>query len=101
MVIKKTLKRALVMAALPALLSTGIMAQDNTVAPSGTTMFCDPIVEMLDSLVTLNHVIRYNNLSTFGEGTTSRENLPYYSDEIYQQRFASISSPIPLEYNDQ
>ncbi len=42
----------------------------------------DPIVEMLDSLVTLNHVIRYNNLNSQGPGVTSKTDLPYYSDEI-------------------
>ncbi|MDQ3051321.1 MAG: transglycosylase SLT domain-containing protein [Bacteroidota bacterium] len=61
----------------------------------------DPIVEMLDSLVTLNHVIRYNNLTTHGQGVTSRTDLPYYSDDIYRQRMSQLYSPIPLEYNDE
>ncbi len=61
----------------------------------------DPIVEMLDSLVTLNHVIRYNNLSTHGQGVTSRTDLPHYSDEIYTQRMSQLYSPIPLEFNDE
>jgi membrane-bound lytic murein transglycosylase D len=65
------------------------------------TVPCDPIVEMLDSLVTLNHVIRYNNLSTYGTGVTTKTDVPYYSDEIYAQRMASIYSPIPLVYNEQ
>src|SRR5688572_6543574 len=61
----------------------------------------DPIVEMLDSLVTLNHVIRYNNLSTYAQGVTSNQNVPYYSDDIYRQRMATIYSPIPLEFNEE
>jgi len=61
----------------------------------------DPIVEMLDSLVTLNHVIRFNNVSTYGQGVTTKTDLPYYSDEIYMQRMSQIYSPIPLVYNDE
>ncbi|HEX5001970.1 MAG TPA: transglycosylase SLT domain-containing protein [Bacteroidia bacterium] len=61
----------------------------------------DPIAEMLDSLVTLNNVIRYNNLSEFGDGVTTSSNIPHYSDEIYRQRMSKIITPIPLEYNEQ
>ena len=56
---------------------------------------------MLDSLVTLNNVIRYNNLNEFGDGITSNSNVPRYSAEIYRQRISKITSPIPLEYNEQ
>lgn len=64
--------------------------------------FSDPIVEALDSLVTLNNVIRYNNINGNGaEGTTSRHDYPRYSDEIYAQRMSTISSPIPLTFNSE
>ena len=61
----------------------------------------DPIVSMLDSLVTLNHVIRYNNLETNNfenQGTTDFD-IPTFSDETYSNRIAKINSPIPLSYN--
>lgn len=61
----------------------------------------DPIVEILDSLVMLNNVIRFNNISMQGTGETENKNVPYYSDEIYSQRISKIYSPIPLTYNDQ
>ncbi|HMT29724.1 MAG TPA: lytic transglycosylase, partial [Bacteroidia bacterium] len=62
----------------------------------------DPIAEMLDSLVTLNNVIRFNNQNTFGSGVTAGvKTIPQYSDEIYAQRIAKIYSPIPLVYNEQ
>ncbi len=60
----------------------------------------DPIVEMLDSLVTLNNVLRFNNQNTYGSGvTTGISAVPVYSDEIYAQRMAKLYSPIPLVYN--
>ncbi|MBL7914336.1 MAG: transglycosylase SLT domain-containing protein [Bacteroidia bacterium] len=59
----------------------------------------DPIVEMLDSLVTLNNVIRFNSQNTLGDGKTTKVDIPVYSDEIYAQRMSKLSSPIPLTFN--
>lgn len=84
--------------------ATGIIssnAQVNKKPGESTFQQNDPIVEMLDSLVTLNHVIRFNKINTYGQGVTTRTDLPYYSDEIYKQRMAQIYSPIPLEFNDE
>jgi len=62
----------------------------------------DPIVEMLDSLVTLNNVLRFNSQNIYGSGvTTGVSAVPVYSDEIYAQRMAKLYSPIPLVFNDE
>jgi membrane-bound lytic murein transglycosylase D len=72
-------------------------------APVAETLISkpDPIVEMLDSLVMLNNVIRYNSQNTYGEGITQGKDAPRYSAEIYEQRLAKIYSPIPLVYNSE
>jgi len=80
---------------------TSVSAQSDNKPAEPAFQQHDPIVEMLDSLVTLNHVIRFNNLNTQGPGVTAKTELPYYSDEIYKQRMALIYSPIPLEYNNE
>jgi membrane-bound lytic murein transglycosylase D len=61
----------------------------------------DPIVAMLDSLVTLNHVIRYNNLdgNCFDATASGTCAGPQFSDEVYSERINNINSPIPLSYN--
>ncbi len=61
----------------------------------------DPISAMLDSLVTLNHVIRYNNLdgNCFSANLSGSTAGPQFSDEVYTERINQISSPIPLSYN--
>jgi len=78
-----------------------VSAQSGNKPTEPTFQQNDPIVEMLDSLVTLNQVIRFNSIKTHGEGVTTKTDLPYYSDEIYQQRMAQMYSPIPLEYNNE
>jgi membrane-bound lytic murein transglycosylase D len=62
----------------------------------------DPIAAMLDSLVTINHVVRYNNLEAncFDPNTgISNANTPNFTDDVYRDRINSINSPIPLSYN--
>ena len=61
----------------------------------------DPIVSMLDSLVTLTHVVRFNNLgcNNFSDMVSNSGIVPSFSDETYARRIAQISSPIPLSYN--
>lgn len=77
-----------------------LVAQQGGVASDQLIYKNDPIVEMLDSLITLNNVIRFNNQSEYGSGLTSaKADVPQYSDEIYAQRMAKIYSPIPLVYN--
>jgi membrane-bound lytic murein transglycosylase D len=61
----------------------------------------DPIGSMLDSLVTLNHVVRFNCLETscFEAKIYEQGSYPTFSDEVHKERMAKISSPIPLSYN--
>jgi peptidoglycan lytic transglycosylase D len=64
----------------------------------------DPIVEMLDSLVTLNNVIRFNNLMSSSNSTTANDisyGVPAFTDEVYNERISKIITPIPLSYNEQ
>ncbi len=76
------------------------LAQTESNPPAETVLLQnDPIVEMLDSLVTLNNVIRFNSQNSLGDGKTTKVDIPVYSDEIYAQRMSKLSSPIPLTYN--
>jgi membrane-bound lytic murein transglycosylase D len=61
----------------------------------------DPIGSMLDSLVTLNHVVRFNCLETncFEAKINEQGSYPTFSDEVHKERMAKISSPIPLSHN--
>ncbi len=61
----------------------------------------DPINAMLDSLVTLTHVVRYNQLDAncFDPNAVVPGSVPSFSDEVYTKRINSIISPIPLSYN--
>lgn len=61
----------------------------------------DPIVDMLDSLVTLNHVVRYNQLEAncFDPNAVVPGSVPSFSDKVYTERITAIQSPIPLSYN--
>lgn len=61
----------------------------------------DPIVAMMDSLVTLTHVIRYNQLDAncFEADATNCPKGPSFSDEVYTRRISALHSPIPLSYN--
>lgn len=56
---------------------------------------------MLDSLVTLNHVVRFNCLDAncFNASMANTGVVPYFSDDEYISRMAKISCPIPLSYN--
>lgn len=61
----------------------------------------DPIAAMLDSLVTLTHVIRYNQLDAncYDPNQASSASVPVFSDQEYSKRIGNIHSPIPLSYN--
>lgn len=62
----------------------------------------DPIVEMLDSLVTLNNVIRYqSSFNSSGISQSESSIIPYFSEEVYRDRLSKISTPISLDYNEQ
>jgi membrane-bound lytic murein transglycosylase D len=59
------------------------------------------ISSMLDSLVTLNHVVRFNCLDAncFNASMANTGVIPNFSDEEYISRMSKISCPIPLSYN--
>lgn len=60
----------------------------------------DPIVEMLDSLVTLNHVLRFNSLeANCYDHPKNCPAPPSFSDAVYSERINKIQSPIPLSFN--
>ncbi|MEP7168185.1 MAG: LysM peptidoglycan-binding domain-containing protein [Bacteroidota bacterium] len=78
---------------------SGLCVEKNEV-----TQCSDPIVEMLDSLVTLNNVIRFNNLMGSGNAANPSDISsfsPYFTDEVYIERISKIVTPIPLVYNEQ
>ncbi len=68
---------------------------------SDSTQNIRAISSMLDSLVTLNHVVRFNCLDAncFNSSMANTGVIPYFSDEEYIARMSKISCPIPLSYN--
>ena len=94
MMIKKTL---LVIAMLS--LFNGLSRAQVT-SPSTETQVqeYDPISAMLDSLVTLNHVVRFNTL-TNSDIACNSTTCPTFSNEVYSERINNINTPIPLTYN--
>ena len=80
--------------------SIEVQAQTAAAAPTAEETY-DPIVSMLDSLVTLNHVVRFNSLEAncYDNNMAVPGSVPTFSEEVYKERMAKISSPIPLSYN--
>lgn len=81
-------------------ISFPIRAQEAIPSPSADRPY-DPIVAMMDSLVTLTHVIRYNQLDAncFEADAANCPKGPSFSDEVYTRRIGALYSPIPLSYN--
>jgi len=66
----------------------------------------NPVAAMLDSLANLQFFDKTNNLYDVNYSNIhnfAKDFVPFYSDEVYQERFAQLSktSPIPLVYNRQ
>ena len=66
----------------------------------------NPVAAMLDSLANLQFFDKSNNLYDVNYSNThnfAKDFVPFYSDEVYQERFAQLekTSPIPLVYNRQ
>ncbi len=59
----------------------------------------DPISSMLDSLVTLNNVVRFNTLTASDKIVCNSTTCPTFSDDVYRDRISKINTPIPLAYN--
>ena len=68
---------------------------------SDSTQNITAISSMLDSLVTLNHVVRFNCLDAncFNASMANTGVIPYFSEDEYIARMSKISCPIPLSYN--
>ena len=79
-----------------------LMGTKSSVAQvSDSTQNITAISSMLDSLVTLNHVVRFNCLDAncFNASMANTGVIPYFSEEEYIARMSKISCPIPLSYN--
>src|SRR5262245_36431768 len=75
-------------------------AQVNPTTPVTSEPEYDPIVSILDSLVTLNNVIRYNSLArNCYDKNGSHCVIPVFSDDVINQRMYALNSPIPLSCN--
>ncbi len=85
-------------------LTTISSAQDSREISNASTVeeSYDPITAMLDSLVTLTHVVRYNQLDAncFDPNAVVPGSVPSFSDKEYADRISKIVSPIPLSYNE-
>jgi len=90
-----TLLAGLGAAAIPA------AAQQQPVGETQPEAFHDPIVDMLDSLVTITHVVRYNQLDAncYDSNAPGCAKGPVFADQVYTDRIAALHSPIPLSYN--
>lgn len=76
-------------------LATSLTAQDNqgeiVITPN------DPIVTMLDSMVTLNNVFRFNEINPVKNITDGM--VPVFSVAEIESQMAKIQTPIPMTYN--
>ena len=94
------LKKTILAVALCSLLSGWSLAQVNPtpIAPTNVQEY-DPISAMLDSLVTLNHVVRFNALTAGDNVVCNSITCPTFSNEVYSERISKLNTPIPLTYN--
>src|SRR5258705_2007997 len=91
---KASLSASLLAAAM--FLFSGYCPAQNALEPG------NPIVEMLDSLVSLNVVQKLQCGSTGNVAPSYQAyEVPTYSDDIYSKRIEKIQTPIPLVFNDQ
>lgn len=100
---KLTLKFAL-LALLNTLMFSSVSAQtprEITTVSNTIEEEYDPISSLLDSLVTITNVVRYNQLEAncFDPNAVVPGAVPVFSNEVYTQRMSAIHSPIPLSYN--
>jgi len=79
-------------------------AQETTDVDSSAKSYIDPVSDMLDSLVTLNNVIRYNKILDELNGEELKDQpqaYPHFSEQVYRKRISKIHSPINLTYNEE
>jgi membrane-bound lytic murein transglycosylase D len=61
----------------------------------------DPIVEMLDSLVSQVYADKLSGQSDDAGSRYAPYEIPTYDDDIYGKRIENIRTPIPLTFNDE
>lgn len=101
-IVKMRFIRHIFLALAPLFFSVSSYAQGTQESSSASTPVWNPISDMLDSLVTITHVVRYNQLDANcfeSNPTLCKSQGPVFSDEIYSKRIAAMQSPIPLSYN--
>lgn len=76
-----------------------LQAQTKTTLVSPAADY-DPVVAMLDSLVTINHVVKYQEQNAYTYQSSDNQ-IPVFSAEVYKERISKMKTPIPLTYNDQ
>jgi membrane-bound lytic murein transglycosylase D len=84
----------------------GLTKKDSSFVAPPAKKLDNPIAAMLDSLANLQFFDKSNNLYDANYSNThnfAKDFVPYYSDEVYIERFAQLgkTSPIPLVYNRQ
>lgn len=92
-------KRIKVLLFLLSLAISTLQAQTKTTLVSPAADY-DPVAAMLDSLVTINHVVKYQEQSAYTYQSTENQ-IPVFSAEVYKERISKMKTPIPLTYNDQ
>ena len=92
-------KRIKVLLFLLSLAMSTLQAQTKTTLASSAVDY-DPVAAMLDSLVTINHVVKYQEQSSFSYQSIDN-NIPVFSAEVYKDRISKMKTPIPLTYNEQ
>ena len=94
------IKKTLIVISLISLISGISRSQvTNSTAAAVQVQEYDPISAMLDSLTTLNHVVRFNTVNAIDKEVCTAITCPSFSDEVYRERISKINTPIPLAYN--
>ena len=75
-----------------------VFAQTPAVNNPADSLDSDPIVAMLDSLVSLNFMNRSNVVDAKQSSVTPYQHV-IYSDDAYREKLKKLQSPIPLDYN--
>ncbi|MBK8845823.1 MAG: LysM peptidoglycan-binding domain-containing protein [Bacteroidetes bacterium] len=64
----------------------------------------DPIIATIDSLVTIDNVVRFRQATQANKyplSTTDVYDVPVFADEVYAERISKMTSPIPFTFNTQ
>ena len=83
------------------LLAATVLVIPQQVRAQNATGSEDPIVEMLDSLVSQMYADKISTQSDDGDQRYEPYEIPTYDDDIYSKRIENIHTPIPLAFNDE